>query len=434
MGGGPGHGCHGCSAPARQWRRRTAAAASLAAAAMWILCLAAAPAHAGGGGYQPDGPRQPDPEEVTPEEAANQNADLGTPLGDLPPASEIEPKGVDPAIADLLKGGADAGSMESRSSFGLATTNTVGPIEAAAGAPWVVEPKRPPEDIIIVEGEMSKFHQAVTMAEWLDYFFNDERLEDEINYSRLRFRGDAFFQDGEGVELEPDVDVKLSVPGLERRLVLFLNGDLNNGFDDSELDQDRLDPEEEENVLLGLQTFFNATRRLNVSLRGGVRFRDGSPVLFAGPRYREIFNLDPWAMRVTAEVRWFTDEGLATRGLLDFDRRFSENLFFRLSPGASWSEEEENLKYSVRARLYHRLSNSSVLRYSAFAKFDTDTKDSLVNARFRLAYRQKIIRDWLVVELAPEVTFPEERDHEPVWGVLVRLETTFDLHMPWLNK
>ncbi|NIP92772.1 MAG: hypothetical protein GWO24_04615, partial [Akkermansiaceae bacterium] len=67
---------------------------------------------------------------------------------------------------------------------------------------------------------------------------------------RLRFRGDAFFQDGESVDLRPDVDVKLSVPGLERRLVLFLNGDLNDGFNDGDLGEDRLDPEEEENVLL----------------------------------------------------------------------------------------------------------------------------------------------------------------------------------------
>ncbi|MFP3942342.1 MAG: hypothetical protein ACLFWF_00510 [Alphaproteobacteria bacterium] len=418
-------------------------AVALTAGVLWMAPLPAgidapglwpgtAPAHALGG-YQPDGPVKPGPNKKGKTPKPEEQADLGTPLDRLPPAAEIDLKGVSPAIAEMLRSGADAGSMADNWAGQSDAANIVGPIKAAAGAPWVVEPKLPPQDTIVVEGETSKFNQAVNMGEWLDYFFNDERLEDEINYTRLRFRGDAFFQDGEGVELEPDVDVKLSVPGLERRLVLFLNGDLNDGFDESDDDIDRLDPEEEENVLLGVQTFLNATRRFNVSIRGGVRFRDGSPVVFAGPRYRKIFNLDPWALRVTAEARWFTDEGLATRGFLDFDRKFSENLFLRLTPGASWSEEEENLKYRFRAFLFHRLSNKSVMRYSALAKFDTDTDDSLVDAMLRVAWRQKIIRDWLVVELAPEVTFPEDRDYEPVWGFRLRLETTFDVHMPWLN-
>lgn len=427
----------------RRTLRLRVSAVALAAAMFWVTPLpsgtnpsglwpGAAPAHALGG-YQPDGPERPrtsDPEAALP----NQDAHLGTPLNRLPPAAGIELKGVSPAVADLLRYAGDAGSMDRDWTGEPGAVNVIGPIKAVAGAPWVVEPKRPPEDIIVVEGETSRFNQAVNMGEWLDYFFNDERLEDEINYTRLRFRGDAFFQDGEGVELSPDVDIKLSIPGLERRLVLFLNGDLNDGFDDAETEGDRLDPEEDENVLLGLQTFLNATRRFNVSIRGGVRFRDGSPVVFAGPRYRKIFDLDPWALRVTAEARWFTDEGVATRAFLDFDRRFSEDLFFRFTPGTSWSEEDENLEYRAAAWLYHRLSHKTVLRYSVLGKFDTDTDDSLVNARLRVEWRQKIIRDWLVVELAPEVTFPADRDYQPTWGILVRLETTFDVHMPWWNR
>jgi hypothetical protein len=420
------------------------AAMAAAIAVLWIAPLPAGPAFSGLGlgtvpahalgGYQPDGPAKPWPNDAKPSKKPEEKANLGKPLDELPAASALDFKALNPAIAELLRQGADAGSMDLDWSGEPDADDIAGPIKAVAGAPWVVEPKRSMEDIIIVEGETSKFNQAVNMGEWLDHFFNDERLEDEINYTRLRFRGDAFFQDGEGVQLKPDVDVKLSLPGLERRLLLFFNGDLNEGFDDAESGVDRLEPDEEENVLLGLQAFFNATRRLNISVRGGLRFRDGSPVLFAGPRYRKIFDLDPWALRVTAEARWFTDEGLATRTFLDLDRKFNNNLFLRITPSLSWSEEEENLQYRGFARLYHRVSNKTVLQYSVFAKFDTDTEGSLVDARLRVAWRQKIIRDWLVIELAPEVTFPEERDHNPVWGAMVRLETTFDYHMPWWNK
>lgn len=315
--------------------------------------------------------------------------------------------------------------------------NLVGPPLVKTSTPWIVEPQFPPSDTIIVEGEMSDFHQAITMAEWLDYFYADERSEEEINYTRIRLRGDIFWEDGEGVQFKPGTNFRISVPGLERRLLLFFSGDLDDGFNDGDPDktgEDRLDPEEEGNALLGIQAFLNATRKLNISLRGGIRFRDDTPVLFAGPRYRKLFNLDPWAMRVTAEARWFTDEGVATRGYVDFERHFGRHLFFRITPQFSWSEEDENFEYRANARLYHHLSPGSVLRYDAGIEFDTDGDEQLEEIKFRVGWRRRIYKDWLVMEIAPQVKFREEDDFKASFGVLLRLETTFDFHMPWWNR
>jgi hypothetical protein len=43
----------------------------------------------------------------------------------------------------------------------------------------------------------------------------------------------------------------------------------------------------------------------------------------------------------------------------------------------------------------------------------------------RLQYRQQILREWLRINLAPQVTFPRERDFDPTPGMLVGFEVSF---------
>jgi hypothetical protein len=52
------------------------------------------------------------------------------------------------------------------------------------------------------------------------------------------------------------------------------------------------------------------------------------------------------------------------------------------------------------------------------------TKDSyrMTDLQFRLRYRQEFLRSWLVLEISPQVTFPEEHDRKANPGIIVKLE------------
>ena len=46
----------------------------------------------------------------------------------------------------------------------------------------------------------------------------------------------------------------------------------------------------------------------------------------------------------------------------------------------------------------------------------------LTDFQIKLRYRQRFFRDWLVLEVAPLITFPAEYDHQFNPGILTRFE------------
>ncbi len=146
---------------------------------------------------------------------------------------------------------------------------------------------------------------------------------------------------------------------------------------------------------------------------------------FAGPRHRIIWGFDPWDLRMENRARWFTDDGWDYRLRFDLERPLPRRLFFRFRPELSWYESKSGVYYSAQASLFQQLSKNRVLEYQANAYFETDPSHQLRESNVRLRYRQRIWREWLTLEIAPQVAWYEKDDYDTTPGILVRLEGWF---------
>jgi hypothetical protein len=43
-------------------------------------------------------------------------------------------------------------------------------------------------------------------------------------------------------------------------------------------------------------------------------------------------------------------------------------------------------------------------------------------AQFIISYRQRFYRDWLVLEVSPRISFPEDHDRDPNSGIIFKIE------------
>ncbi len=295
-----------------------------------------------------------------------------------------------------------------------------------------VEDIRRKDEVMIVEGEATRFRRALDNSQAFNEFFSDERFEDEINYTRVRLRANAFFREGQGADLDPQTRVRIRLPGAKRRFNLLLSGDfddalgLNNEEDPLQEDlKNLLEPEESEDGSLALQTFLAATEQLNISVQTGVRLRNATPVAFIGPRYRQTFDLDPWLLRITQQVRWFSDDGFAIRSALDFERELAPKFQLRITPNADWSQDDEEIAYGVNIRLYHDLGPDHALRYDLTARIETEPVHQADRFIARVRYRRRLLGTWLYGEIAPELAFPRDRDFDLTPGILLRIDTIF---------
>ncbi len=298
--------------------------------------------------------------------------------------------------------------------------------------PDVLKGTLPGGEHIMVEGEPTEFQRALTASSRIDEFFADERFEDEVNFTRLRLRGNTYIREGSGVEFDPKTRFRYAFPYLERRFSVLLSGDFDSAVDadedhplQSEL-KSILEPVDDEDAVLAIQALIAATERYNVSFQTGLRFRDFEPEAFFGPRYRQTIDLEPWLMRLTQQVRWFTDRGFDAESVIDFERQFNQRFFLRVTPRADWSEEDDEFSYGLSSRLVQYLGPRHALTYEIALRAETEPVHTLDRIVTRARYRRRLWGEWLYVEVAPELAFLRQRDFDITPGLLIRVDTIID--------
>jgi len=293
--------------------------------------------------------------------------------------------------------------------------------------PGLMSPGKAPGKVDIAHKELSR--RVTDFAGYLDSFFDDQAYEAEANTTRLKLRFNSFIEDGEGADFNTKIRLRLVLPGSKKRLHFSIAGDPDDEADvDNSLDdgiREDLEKENERSLSAGLRYFFTSTDRRNLSLRTGLRLRGGSPVLKIGPRYRETFSFAPWALRFTQTVDWFSGVGWETKSSFDLDRPLSDAFLFRATAEGSWFEDEDGFFYDLRMRLFQALTKRRVLQYEWNNYFETSPSHRLEETNFKVRYRQRIWREWLYFEVAPQVSFPRENDFNATPGILFRLEAFF---------
>ena len=270
----------------------------------------------------------------------------------------------------------------------------------------------------------------LTSATWLDSFFGDERYEAEVNQSYLKVRFDAFREGSGGMDyLRPNFDLRLVLPQLRHKTRLVISGDPNADVD---LPSSQPGPPAtqlakgpDRNVTTALQVVPLDTKRSNFSIRAGVKLHDGKLELLLGPRYRYLVHYGPWDVRFTQEEIWTTDIGWQVRSRFDVERPLPKDLFFRTSLEGVWTENVHGYPYALSFLLRQPLDSDRALQYEWVNSFQTRPTDVLTEELFVFRYRQRFWRDWLFLEIAPQVRFPRDRGFEFTPGILFRLEMVF---------
>ncbi len=285
---------------------------------------------------------------------------------------------------------------------------------------------------------VDRFHSGVSdrllsTAEWLDSFFDDERYESEVNRTRLRLSFETSLVDAEGFEFDADTRLRILLPELEDRLSFEVSGDTREDFRNRPVGgtgMDEVDDEDDGALTAGFRYLVRGTDRLNLGLSSGVRIRDLRPVLFVEPRHRLTFDYDPWILRFTQRVRWFTDEGWDIRSQTDAERLVFGEYFFRATGRVKWFERENGMFYDLDFGISRPLDDKSAAELQWNNRFETRPQHELETTFFQLRYRRRFWREWLSFETGPQLAFPADRDYRPTLGVFFKLNMVFGYTKP----
>lgn len=276
------------------------------------------------------------------------------------------------------------------------------------------------------EEELDEKHQQageylISAATWFDSFFDNSRSEAEVNKSTARLRLDGGWDKNEDFEFKPRLSFRMHLPGLDSRWNLIFSA-----RDDEDFDVDRhpggsTRRDDDANMTAALQYFLLQSEKLNISTTAGISYN----YAYAGLRYRGKFDYESWQGRLVSRFRYYTDDGFELINEYDLERRISQNFLFRTTLNADWYENKSGLAHGVVFSLFQVLSSDRAILYDVGNSFQTSPSYRHVDVVFRARYRQRFYRDWLIFEIAPQVSFPKEYDRNFNPGLILRFEAEF---------
>jgi hypothetical protein len=279
------------------------------------------------------------------------------------------------------------------------------------------------------EQKIDEAHQKasellVSAADWLDSFFDDDRYNLEENSTRAQLRLSVGYSRFDDFDFSPRVRLRLKLPKLSKKAFLIVSASDDDDFDASDnpiSDNPRNEDNEKSDLSAALRYFLKVGKDYHLSTTFGISWG----YMYAGLRYRYEYDFGPWQGRLVDNLKYYTDDGFENILSLDIERYFSRHWFFRTNGTVNWYEEEDGLPHSLSFQLYQVLNRHQALQYEVSNYFDTEPSYKMTDLQLRIRYRQRFYRDWLVLEVAPQIGFPEDHNREPNPGIVLRLEADF---------
>jgi hypothetical protein len=187
-------------------------------------------------------------------------------------------------------------------------------------------------------------------------------------------------------------------------------------------------PAPEEETLAGIVYRTPRRQGSRFDAGAGVRLRFPlDPYVKAGHVY-ELGKSETGLMALRQTAFWQNTEGLGFTSRIDLERVIADTWMLRWTSSGTISEESSGVFGYSSIMALRGLPNRRAFAVAAGFDGETDAEVPMHEFGFKVAWRQAVVRDWLVLELRSSLTWPKERRDQPrapSWGVGVGFEMFF---------
>ncbi len=268
-------------------------------------------------------------------------------------------------------------------------------------------------------------------ARWFDRMFGDDRIYEERDRPYGRLQVGVVYDERDGLDPGVRLRAKLPLPQLENRLSAFLG---RTGEDEVVRDTDAFDElrsafesrtEQEWLVGLGYTPQRNSRRRFDIDLGMKLNFPLDP---FVKARYRiNTFLSDRRLARFRQTVFYQIEEGFGATSRVDLEQILGDRFLLRLRNSGTFSQFSQGVEWESGLTLFHNLGAGRAMAYQLGISGDSDAPVTVHKYGVRIVYRQNIAREWLFLDLRPEVNWRRDQPGEPRVPVYA-LGFGFELH------
>ena len=265
------------------------------------------------------------------------------------------------------------------------------------------------------------------LAQNLDEFFSSDKTLYQSSGTYLRLREDIISTEGNGLKVKGDVKLRLQLPVTQKKLRLsFASGSKKGTFDESVEDGQLplTDIEEEENYTAELQTV--------IGEKDGWQFKPSIGAYLSttiDPYIKFNFNRQDtfgrWSLNWDETPYKIDSIGWGVDSYFELNRKIGDSHIFRSASFAGWLKETDQFELRQVFSFNTQISDKKAISYFTGIFGNDKPKINTTQYLVGINYRQNIHKDYLFIELKPQISYEKERNFDAEHSMIFRLEMLF---------
>ena len=354
-------------------------------------------------------------------------ASASAPSASAPAASA--PSTSSPAAAGVFA----ASGVSAASGVPASAPAASAPAATPARPPWI--PDIPPIPALNVFDKPRDYvsQEFVNFVSGVDHFFGNDRNYQETNDSVLQLDMTRVMGYTGQHQFVFQGKAKVHLPNTEKRLHLLIESDPDtnaaNATRQLQVNQPVANTQTPSSYAAGVRVERqSAEERWHLATDAGLKFAGINTSPFARMRGSYGIPLDDWRMKAAQTFFWFNTTGPGETTQLDFERTISDPLLLRVSSNATWTNTAQQLDLRQDLILFQKVDDRTAMQYQAsvIGLSDPRMQSHVTDYVLLMLYRHRLHREWMFLEISPQLHFPQDRSFQSSGMLSVRLEILFD--------
>lgn len=302
----------------------------------------------------------------------------------------------------------------------------------ASGEEFVGPPAPPPvaDEANVLDTPRDYLSEKfVNFVSSVDRFFGDDRNYQEANDSVLQVDVIRVMGYGGEHKFVWSGRAKVHLPVAEKKLHLVLetDPDKDTSVDPKQTQSPPLkQPNTPQSYAAALRYEKEQSELWRFSTDGGLKFRGLHVTPFVRARAGLAVSAEEWRVNFSETAFWFDTIGVGETTQLDLERPHSSSVLFRSSSIATWLKNTHNFDMRQDLTIFHKLDERRALMYQASAIGVSRPHTQVTEYVLLALYRYRLHREWMYLEVSPQLHFPKVLNYRANSVLSLRLEMLFD--------
>ena len=265
-----------------------------------------------------------------------------------------------------------------------------------------------------------------SLAKNMDDFFTVNNNYYESSGSYLRLKQNVIFSEGGIITYKTEASFKLRLPNTEKKFKLFFDTpSVKTPYDNStQTAKETVTGVTEGNYVLGILAESGEKFGWKYKPTLGIDI-DNKIDPFAKFRFSRESKFGKWDYKWHETPYWYNSIGWGFDNYFELNRNISAVNLFRSSTFAGWREDTQYFDLSHVFSMFHVYSDKKAMSYFAGVYGTSEPEINTTHFLIGLTYRQNIHKDYLFMEIVPQVIYQKINRFYPEHTITFRLEMLF---------